>query len=415
MTDISADLVNPDYLGGAAPNDFFYVWFNLDSGAIELSFANNNTVTAPTQIGRLIYQMYWYKAGYGTGKTSYTTTVTGSGNENEPSGGNVGNGTGGLNNGYNVIVGVVEFTSEVAEPKPDLVIESCWSQNGGVTKGSVDHFNNGVTTTSYLMPGGNQSWYLDLNNAPTGKYDITNDTAWESGLYKVTIQNVGFIFEKATPVCFHRDSLISTKNQITEEIEFKLAKNVTIKDEVFSTTQNKFVPVRLNIITFNNKEYIVFKKDVFEENKPCQDLYITGGHPILYNGNETRTMDIPSIDKINVDPEEVYSIATDLREYILVNNVETLTWSYEAWRNLVLRNKSIIWNETSGNIIIEQNDIKLIGDDSVEPKNIFIKKGACGENVPEIDTIVNQNYKILIDKKESTIEQLLNGQSINWI
>jgi hypothetical protein len=353
MSDFSDHLVDPLYVGPApAPGDWFYVWFNLDSGAIEMFFATDSTASTPAQTGRLIYQMFWYQTNYAGGQTEYTTIVNGSGDANATAQTDssafpvFGDGTNGLSAGYFGTVQVVSYTSNVTESDPGNV-ESAWNQYKGVSEAngntttSEDHLGTTTVTTTLLGPGANQTWHLDLSDIATGRYNVSMDTPWSTGLYRVTLQNVGFLFEQATPVCFHRDSLVTIQRPILNETENKLAKDVVKGDMVFSTTQNKFVPVIANIITHNNTLYRLLKKDALGENKPNQDFYITGGHHIMYKGEEKIMNDVPEAETIEVKGEEVYSIATDIREYILVNGIEVATWGYDYWLKFAKKHDKI--------------------------------------------------------------------------
>jgi hypothetical protein len=377
--DVSINFTNQVYI--TAPSYFFYVWLNLIGGSKELSFAINSTNINPGNWKVLVYILGWIGDG-----NNILTKVSGAKStslkiNNVIATGNGQGGSFGYNEAYESSYKNISASSATGN----------WTQN-----------NNNTSVLGNVYPSGG-TWGSALST---------------QGLYKVTLRSEGgFLFENVTPVCYRGDSLISVLNKATNEPELKLAKKITKDDLVFSVTQNKFVPVLLNIATYKNKHYKLLKKNCLGENKPSEDLYMTPGHPILYNGQETQASCVKEAVDFYCEEEEVYSIATNKREYILVNNVPSLTWSYFAWKNVCINGKNkYAWNINDKKPQdFSEITVKLIGDENLEPKNIMISKNEFGLDNPKYDITVNENYKLLVDGVEIEVKDMVNGNGINII
>lgn len=232
----------------------------------------------------------------------------------------------------------------------------------------------------------------------------------ESNIYGTNLRNIQ---NSSDPVCYHGDSLVTILNKETNEKDIKLARDIIVDDYVYSLTRKEFVPVKLNIITYGNTHYKLIKKDTFGESKPSQDFYLTGGHPILYKGKETVASEINEADDVYCDKEQVYSIATDKREYILINNLPVMTWSYNAWR-LFSNLRNIFWTNNKKIINLTSPKVELIGNILCEPKNVLILKNTFGERNPEEDIVVNENCEIIVDSEKTIIKELMDGNFIKY-
>src|SRR5690606_6532923 len=81
------------------------------------------------------------------------------------------------------------------------------------------------------------------------------------------------------PCCFIGSSKILTRNIKTGVIAEIPASKVSSKiHQVFNTLTQKFIPVKLNIITGNATRFVKIRKNFFDQNKPNQDFYVTSGH-----------------------------------------------------------------------------------------------------------------------------------------
>ena len=87
---------------------------------------------------------------------------------------------------------------------------------------------------------------------------------------------------------------------------------------------------------------MIIAKDSFGENKPSDDFYVTSGHKIIIDGKEIKAGKIPQARRIKVDPENVYSIVTETRLPILVNNLVVIAYGHEEWLEYS-RKKGLSW------------------------------------------------------------------------
>jgi ribonuclease HIII len=67
------------------------------------------------------------------------------------------------------------------------------------------------------------------------------------------------------------------------------------------------------------------------KNVPNEFFYITPSYTIIYHIKATKTMNIPNTKIIRISPEKIYRICTDIKRFILVNNVLVLTCKYNEW------------------------------------------------------------------------------------
>jgi hypothetical protein len=138
-------------------------------------------------------------------------------------------------------------------------------------------------------------------------------------------------YTTSNPICFRGDSLVRCLDTNKNEEYDKLAKDVVKDDMVLSTTRG-WVKVLNNIVTFNEKQFYLFKKGCLGENMPKEDFYATYGHPIMYKGTETIAGKIPEGEKVIMETaENVYSIMTEKRECIKINNLDVFTWEPNEW------------------------------------------------------------------------------------
>ncbi|MEM3063512.1 MAG: hypothetical protein QW303_08230 [Nitrososphaerota archaeon] len=148
-------------------------------------------------------------------------------------------------------------------------------------------------------------------------------------------------------ICFSGNSLILTKNILTQEIkEIPARKVLSDRHLVYSTADKEFIPIKYNIVTGPTTEYYLIRKNLLGENEPFDDLYVTAGHTILYKGIYTKAKNIPGSTKVHVKPENVYSICTDKKKLILVNGLQLLTWGFDDWIERANK-KNLKWSDNN--------------------------------------------------------------------
>jgi hypothetical protein len=149
----------------------------------------------------------------------------------------------------------------------------------------------------------------------------------------------------APPICYSGDSLIRTRNIDTGEIADTPAKFVTSNlHEVFSTKQQKFVPIIHNIISGVTQKFYTIKKDSIAVDHPSHDFLITGGHCIEVDGKIVKARDIPGAIKTSVESQPVYSICISDKSPILINGLNVLAWKKKQWDQKV-KDDNILWSD----------------------------------------------------------------------
>lgn len=277
----------------------------------------------------------------------------------------------------------------------------------------------GVIDNCYaLYPANNTSINItngaNLNGVVCNESNITN-----TYFIKATWDPTGTFWELTClandPICYKDDSKVLVETEDGKTIE-KLAKDIYTGDMVFSFTRNKFVPVRLNIVSGPTNAFVLIKKDSLGENTPSENFYITGGHKIMVDGAETKAIRVNNSKKVNLRSQMVYSISTDIREVISVNNLQVMTWSFNTWINKSKYGKKKIWfNNGDHEYVLPELSIKIFEDkDDCRHKNIIIKKDSCGDNYPDRDMSVNEKCKITINGEEGIIKDIENGDTIKF-
>jgi len=191
---------------------------------------------------------------------------------------------------------------------------------------------------------------LDNGDTLTNTITSTIQIAGENGLTQ-TISPVSVV----AIFCYSGESLVHTKNIKTGKIEDIAVKNVFANThQVYSISQNKFIPIKLNTITGPTNRFRLIKKDAFGENQPNQDFYITSGHTIMYNGIPTKVKHVPMAKRFYTKKDElVYTICTDEHEPIFVNNLPVYTWNYKKWITSSKSNK-VFWKNNTRACEIEK-------------------------------------------------------------
>jgi hypothetical protein len=150
--------------------------------------------------------------------------------------------------------------------------------------------------------------------------------------------------------CFRGDSKILTRNIQTGEIRTINASQVrSAVHEVFSINDKQFIPIIYNIVSGPNTNFVLIKKDTFGENQPSDDFYITGGHPIVIDGKEIESQNIPQGSNVNISPCLVYTFCTKKREPLMINGLAVLSWSLEEW-NEKSKEYNISWYDNMSNV-----------------------------------------------------------------
>lgn len=151
--------------------------------------------------------------------------------------------------------------------------------------------------------------------------------------------DIGSVQIGSCNICYIGSTRILTKNITTGIIQHVPAENVYSGiHEVFDTINQCWTPVKANILTDPETEFFVILKNTFGENQPMNDLYLTGGHPIIINGVEIEAQKIPQAVKVKIPKTQIYSIATQDRIAISIEGLNVLTWNYDEWISTTRKN-----------------------------------------------------------------------------
>jgi len=192
-----------------------------------------------------------------------------------------------------------------------------------------------------------------------GPFDSTNYEypyyrfVFESGNWYVTpFKTWDDAMDLKNAICYIGTSKIYAKNIKTGEIGNFCVKDIKSDSYlVYSDLRKDFVNVRINVISGKRTNFTLIKKDLFEENYPSEDLYITGSHPLLINGKEIKARNIKGSRQIKINEEILYSIVTDEREPLLINNLCVMSWKYDDLIELYKKRKNCKWT-TNENILL---------------------------------------------------------------
>jgi len=203
--------------------------------------------------------------------------------------------------------------------------------------------NGGPTLTRALLPG---SPAIDAgsNLLVTDTYDQRGPPFFRTSGPGPRVDIGAFELQQIV-VCCAGDSVVLTKNILTDEVkEIRIADVYSDRHLVFDTESNSFVPIKYNIVTGKNCRFVLIKKDLIDENKPDKDFYVTAGHMIKINQTETKAVDVKGSCKVTLEPQLVYSIATEKRCSILINGLDVMTWNFKKWEDFVA-NRKITWKD----------------------------------------------------------------------
>lgn len=141
------------------------------------------------------------------------------------------------------------------------------------------------------------------------------------------------ISSTSPPICFSSQSMVLTKNIVTNEIKETEAQHLlSSTHQVFDTINGQFIPIRSIIVCWSNK-FILIKKNTIDKDKPNNNFFITPGHMLRVDGKMIKARDVKKSMRITTDSQKIYSICTDHSVPLLVNNLEVMSWDYDRWLN----------------------------------------------------------------------------------
>ena len=181
---------------------------------------------------------------------------------------------------------------------------------------------NRTNPNIYLNLNENTNIYLGINSEKNKKFTgfISGIQLFNEYIEQVLVDRTYDDLEN----CYHPDTKI-----LTEKGYIKI-KNLKRGDLVY-TLFNSYQKLARLIVTPAKKlyeDYIIFKKGCFGSNKPNDDLIITKGHPVYYNGDYYNPEDFVNsfefnVEYINLNIQKVYHLQFEEHQLVNSNNIYT--------------------------------------------------------------------------------------------
>lgn len=150
----------------------------------------------------------------------------------------------------------------------------------------------------------------------------------------------GFTIVPSIVPCLHPDTLVQVKDNQEGMVEYKAIKDLRAGDTIVDY-KGKDIKLINNIKFANSNTFYRICKDAFEDSVPDRDFLIRGEHPILYKGKETNAKRLlkrlgdEKVQKVVLGKGKgkegsvpVYSLATEKRTFVKMQNVNVCTWEY---------------------------------------------------------------------------------------
>ena len=160
-------------------------------------------------------------------------------------------------------------------------------------------------------------------------FEISGNSDDQFGIVILNIDAISLTLAESP--CFSGKSIIRTKSITTGNIDDIPASDVYSNEHlVLNTLTNEFISIIYNAKTGKTKRYMLFKKGVFGDNKPTEDLYITSGHKMLIDGEIIKAGKVPEkkVRKLK-KYDQLYTISTKEACPIWINGLDVMTYSKE--------------------------------------------------------------------------------------
>lgn len=144
-------------------------------------------------------------------------------------------------------------------------------------------------------------------------------------------------------ICVSGDSLVKTNEGL-----IKIADMKSSNDLKLFNNENEQVNLLYVIKCMPSNDYIKIDKNAIGEDMPSEDLLIRPGHPIMVDNKEV--MPETLINGLNImkqkleKPENTYSICSDKRQFVMINNLPVCTWEEKEWEEQS-KEQNIIWSK----------------------------------------------------------------------
>ena len=181
---------------------------------------------------------------------------------------------------------------------------------------------------------------VTTNENNTAFADLTLDPNSQVSFDKRINQDQGFGYSILSDCtfgdvcCLHPDTLVDTNKGMIPIKDVR-------KGDMVRDVNGNYIEVLNNIIFGKTNNFVQISKGALGPNVPSRDIYATEGHPLIYEGQEVTFGDIRSKGMASRKPLEftnVYSIQTNVRTGVMMENLPVYTWGVEDWEDFKSKN-----------------------------------------------------------------------------
>jgi hypothetical protein len=204
---------------------------------------------------------------------------------------------------------------------------------GGMTvTGSI--IGSGSNTTAQTITGIVLT-FPDANRVISNSFDqngpiatnTTNNAVITTGDTSVPIGPVPSVTPvdvTIEPFCIHPDSKVHTNRGLKRLGDIRTEDKICVYDH-----EENLIGVEHNAEFVGSEKFVKFDIGSLGMNQPDHPLYVTEGHPILFNGKEHIAKSLingKGIYLVTEPVDKTYCLVTKKRTFIMINNVKVCTW-----------------------------------------------------------------------------------------
>lgn len=190
-----------------------------------------------------------------------------------------------------------------------------------------DYGGNGIKTVPLLL--GSPALNAGSNDYVTTEYDqrgaphLRIQTKTDIGAFEATFMSIA---------CYLGSSKVKVRTKANGHISVIPASKVYAEHhEVYDVLTEKFVPVVYNAVIRGATRIYKIPKNMFGDNQPFEDFFLTSGHPIRVYNTAIKARDLEGATRLKINSTEVYSIVTENWQPIEINGIAVYAWSKADW------------------------------------------------------------------------------------
>jgi hypothetical protein len=150
-----------------------------------------------------------------------------------------------------------------------------------------------------------------------------------------------YVFNNSPDVCVRNDTMVHTNMGQVCISNLKPSLDIRLVD-----LNNNYIKLLRNAVFKPCDKYLLIPKGSLGDNLPSEDFGISDGHPIWFNGEEImpRTLIEPEnkIEFVQNDiGSEFYTLITEERTYVKMNNLTVCTWSQQEFDEFLVKHNIV--------------------------------------------------------------------------